>query len=213
MSVKSERRAWFAVNVEPKPNAAIGSPEYMAWVKRANAEMSKRCVFGSAELRAESGAEVPAIAELRAALTGEPADYTIAAEVAGSPVIVAEVSHVDIAPVTPIAAKRKVAAPKRGRVKTTPLKVPTRVAVNALVTVAELQGVDILAGDVSNIARDARYLVLAAHPNRGFWWVQRFDGATGTMSDFFAARGASLKVAGNGVAAAEFAAQPLDIAA
>lgn len=211
MSVKSERRAWFAANVEPRPALKADAPEYLAWVARANAHMRKVCKPMTAEL-------LPGI--------DPKADYTIAA--AGedsSPVVIAEITHVDIAPVTPIKSKKaparkpraKVApvkvAPKRGRVKTTPLTVPARVAVNALVSVADVQAVDMRGGDVRDIARDARYLVLAAHPERGSWWLQRFDGATGTSADLIGVQGKSLKVAGNSVAAASYVSQPLEIAA
>lgn len=51
MSVKSERRAWFAANVEPRPELRADSPEYLAWVQRANAYMVARCVPGTAILR------------------------------------------------------------------------------------------------------------------------------------------------------------------
>lgn len=54
MSVKSERRAWYAANVEAKPAGEVaGSPAYMDWVRRANEHMKARCAPGSAELLAE----------------------------------------------------------------------------------------------------------------------------------------------------------------
>lgn len=203
MSVKSVRREWYAANVEPRPALKASDPAYLAWVKRANAHMRGICVPGTATLKA-AGEVAPG--------------YTIAAIDDSRPVVVAEVRHVDIAPVTPIEHARvkrsaKVASVKRGKVKTTPLKVPARVAVNALVSVSDVLNVDVRGGDYRDIASDARYLVLAAHPERGFWWLQRFDGATGTMADFVGVRGKSLKVAANGVAAAEYAATPLDVAA
>ncbi|UOR02076.1 hypothetical protein MUN77_01710 [Leucobacter allii] len=51
MSVKSERRAWYAANVEAKPAGEVaGSPAYQEWVARANAHMVRICKAGSAEL-------------------------------------------------------------------------------------------------------------------------------------------------------------------
>jgi len=61
MSVKSERRAWYAANVEPKPaGEPVGSPAYMEWVHRANAYMVARCVPGTAILK--DAGDVPAVA-------------------------------------------------------------------------------------------------------------------------------------------------------
>lgn len=51
MSVKSERRAWYAANVKPKPVADARSDEYMAWVHEANAYMVSRCVPGTSILK------------------------------------------------------------------------------------------------------------------------------------------------------------------
>lgn len=51
MSVKGDRRAWYAANVEDKPaGEPVGSDAYMAWVARANEHMRRICVPGSAEL-------------------------------------------------------------------------------------------------------------------------------------------------------------------
>ncbi len=65
MSVKSERRAWFAANVEPRPALAADHPEYLAWVHRANAYMVARCVPGTAILK--DAADVPAVAPVKVA--------------------------------------------------------------------------------------------------------------------------------------------------
>lgn len=65
MSVKSERRAWFAANVEPRPNLAANHPDYLAWVQRANAYMVARCVPGTAILK--DAADVPAVAPVKVA--------------------------------------------------------------------------------------------------------------------------------------------------
>lgn len=68
MSVKSERRAWYAANVKPMPNDDRSSVEWIAWRDEANEHMRKVCKPLTAELL--EPAEAPAIAELRAALTG-----------------------------------------------------------------------------------------------------------------------------------------------
>lgn len=60
MSVKSERRAWYAANVEPRPSGRAHDPDYLAWVQRANAYMVARCVPGTAILK--DAGDVPAIA-------------------------------------------------------------------------------------------------------------------------------------------------------
>lgn len=55
MSVKSERRAWYAANVEAKPaGEVVGSPAYMEWVARANAHMRKHCEVGTATIKESS---------------------------------------------------------------------------------------------------------------------------------------------------------------
>ena len=169
MSVKSERRKWYAANVEAAPaGEAVGSPAYMAWVKRANAHMARICKFGTAELL-EAPAPVEAVA----------------------PVV--ELKPVKVAP------KRKPVEPKvkRGRVVTTPLKVPARVAPNAIVTVDGHEG---------------RWLVLAPSGRteaRGMFWLQTFDGPC----KFIEVAGKDCTIAGNGVAAAGYAAQTFEIAA
>lgn len=60
MSIKSERRAWFAANVEPRPELRADAPEYLAWVQRANAYMVARCVPGTAILRDPAEVAAPA---------------------------------------------------------------------------------------------------------------------------------------------------------
>ncbi|MGK0740422.1 hypothetical protein ACSHWG_00835 [Leucobacter sp. Z1108] len=60
MSVKSDRRVWFAANVEPRPMVKAHEAEYLAWVARANAYMVSRCVPGTAILK--DPADVPAVA-------------------------------------------------------------------------------------------------------------------------------------------------------
>ncbi|MEV8338544.1 hypothetical protein [Leucobacter sp. NPDC077196] len=59
MSVKSERRAWYAANVEPRPELRADSPEYLAWVQRANAYMVARCVPGTAILQDPAAVAAP----------------------------------------------------------------------------------------------------------------------------------------------------------
>lgn len=51
MSVKSERRAWYAANVEPMASTDRHSDEFIAWRDRANEYMRKVCKPGSVELR------------------------------------------------------------------------------------------------------------------------------------------------------------------
>lgn len=53
MSVKSERRAWYAANVEPMASADRHSDEFAAWRDRANVYMRAACKPGSVELRAD----------------------------------------------------------------------------------------------------------------------------------------------------------------
>lgn len=74
MSVKSERRAWYAANVEPKPaGEPVGSEAYMAWVARGNAYMVARCIPGTAILRdpadVQQGAPKRVVASRRASAT------------------------------------------------------------------------------------------------------------------------------------------------
>ena len=51
MSVKSERRAWYAANVEPMPSLDRASGAFIEWRDRANAYMVARCVPGTAILK------------------------------------------------------------------------------------------------------------------------------------------------------------------
>ena len=77
MSVKSERRTWYAANVEPKPAGEIaGSELYQAWVARANAHMVSRCVPGTAILKdaADVATVTPIARKARTASATELAD-------------------------------------------------------------------------------------------------------------------------------------------
>ena len=83
MSVKSERRAWFAANVEPRPTVKAHEAEYLAWVARANAYMVARCVPGTAILK--DPADVPAVAPkpVARAAKASPTDAADRAEFEG----------------------------------------------------------------------------------------------------------------------------------
>lgn len=55
MSVKSERRAWYAANVEAMPGIDRHDPKWIEWRDRANAHMRKVCKPGSVELLEPAG--------------------------------------------------------------------------------------------------------------------------------------------------------------